>query len=187
MSDRSPEMLKPTLIAGACFGTLGALPVVNLLNCACCALIISCGVFASYLFSRQCRVQGTEFRPGSGALVGLVAGLFYAMVHTLVAEVVRLLIGERIAQAVVEWVQSMPSIPVETRETIGRLLERSGAWTVLSLVAGFVVTLVLAAIFSTAGGLIGGALFRVAVARAEIPREASGGGPEGPRPPDSAV
>lgn len=186
MSDRSPEMLKPTLIAGASFGTLGALPVVSLINCACCALVIACGVFASYLYSRECRSQGAEFRPGSGALVGLVAGGFYAMVQTLVAALVRLLIGDRVAREVFEWVQSMPSIPAESRETIGRLLERSSSWTVLTLVAGFLVTLLVAAVFSTAGGLVGGALFRVAPGKPPATLAPSGGPPDA-FPPDSTV
>ncbi len=178
MHGRSPEMLKPTLIAGACFGTLGALPIISLINCACCALILGCGVLASYLYARECRAQGAEFRPGSGALVGLIAGGFYSLVQTLVAATVRLLIGDPVAQAVVEWFQGMPSIPTESREMIGRLLEQSGAWSVFMLVLGFLITLFVAAIFSTLGGLVGGALFKVARERLPGEQDPSAGPPD---------
>src|SRR5262245_15028062 len=168
MTDRSPDLLKPTLIAGASFGALSALPVISLLNCACCALFIGCGIFASYLYSRECRASGSEFRPGGGALVGLVAVGFNAIVNALMGAIVQILIGDRIAQGILEWVQDMPNIPPETREMMARIMERSGSWSALAIVVGFLIALVLAAIFSTAGGLIGGALFRVARPEPEV-------------------
>ena len=41
MNGQAPTMLKPALIAGAAFGVAGAIPVLNWINCACCALIRS--------------------------------------------------------------------------------------------------------------------------------------------------
>ena len=134
MSQRAPDMLKPTLIAGLTFGVLGALPFFSLLNCACCALIVGCGLLASYLYSGECRNQRVEFRPGQGALVGLVAGGFYTMGHTLVSAIVRLLVGDRIARMILDWVESIPDLPERNREMMESILERSGSFTVLALV-----------------------------------------------------
>ena len=184
MNHRSPDMLKPTLIAGLLFGVLGAVPVVNWINCACCALIVACGVFASYLYSGECRRQGAEFRPGNGALVGLVAGAFYAMASTLVGAIFRMLIGDRVAKMALEWIRNMPNLPAENRDMIEKFLEQAGAFGVLQLVLGFVLTLVVAAIFSTLGGLLGGALFKVAPPPA--PPAFSGDlGPPPPPPPST--
>ena len=46
--NQAPSMLKPALISGVAFGVAGAIPVVNWINCACCALIIGCGFFAAF-------------------------------------------------------------------------------------------------------------------------------------------
>lgn len=162
MDNRSPEMLKPTLIAGVVFGAVGALPFFNLINCACCALVVGCGFFAAYLYSAECRRQGAEFRPGMGALVGLIAGAFYAMAETLVSAVVQLTIGDIATRMVLEMMQNLPNIPPEASDQLEKFIEQSGTFTAFTLVMGFFMTLLLGAIFSTVGGLIGGAVFRVA-------------------------
>ncbi len=46
--NQAPSMLKPALISGAAFGVAGAIPVINWLNCACCALIIGAGSSAHF-------------------------------------------------------------------------------------------------------------------------------------------
>ena len=75
--NQAPSMLKPALISGVAFGVAGAIPVINWINCACCALIVGCGFCAAFLYSKECRTAGFAFRPGNGATVGLVSGLIY--------------------------------------------------------------------------------------------------------------
>lgn len=161
MDDRSPDMLRPTLIAGALFGTLAAIPVVQFLNCACCALVIGCGLLASYLYAGACRRQGIAFRPGNGALVGLIAGAFYALAATLVGTVVQLAFGDAFPRWLLERLQDVPSIPPEAMDQLERALEESGTFRVVGLVMSFFLNVLVGAIFSTLGGLIGGALFKV--------------------------
>ncbi len=56
--NQAPSMLKPALISGVAFGVAGSIPVVNWINCACCALIIGCGFFAAFLYSKDSRTAG---------------------------------------------------------------------------------------------------------------------------------
>ena len=56
--NQAPSMLKPALISGVAFGVAGSIPVVNWINCACCALIIGCGFFAAFLYSKDSRAAG---------------------------------------------------------------------------------------------------------------------------------
>jgi len=51
MNNQAPSMLKPALISGVAFGVAGAIPVINWINCACCALIIGCGFLSAFLYS----------------------------------------------------------------------------------------------------------------------------------------
>lgn len=174
MNERSPDMLKPTLLAGALFGTLAALPVIGLLNCACCALILSCGFFGSYLYSRECRRQGAEMRAGNGAIVGLIAGAFYSMVYTLVSAIIQIATGgDFVTRAILEWIKQLPNLPPDTASMVDQALADAGKFGIGRLIMGFLFTILVAAVFSTIGGLIGGAVFKV--------------GPRPPEPPAAPV
>jgi hypothetical protein len=158
MDDRSPEMLKPTLLGGAVFGVAAAVPFLNLINCACCALAIGAGFLAAYLYSQECKSQGAAFRPGQGALVGLVAGAFYALTLTLVNALILLAVGDPVTPLLVEWFRSMPNFPPEAIDAMEQ--EMAQGLNVAKMVLGFFINLLTGAVFATLGGLIGGAAFR---------------------------
>jgi hypothetical protein len=151
-------MLKPTLIGGLVFGFIGGLPVIGLLNCACCSLVVAGGFFASYLYSKECSREGVGFRPGGGAMVGLVAGLFYAIASTIIGTLVKAVMPapdpHEMADMMEQW-----GIPPESIDMAMKFME--GSTGIMGLLIGFFVTLLAAAAFSTIGGLIGGATFKV--------------------------
>jgi len=157
MDNRAPSMLKSTLIGGALFGFLGGLPVVGALNCACCALFVGGGFLAAYLYSKECSGAGVAFKPGSGALVGLVAGLFYSVVTTIVSGIVRLIMPTDPDQMIDMLEQA--GLPPESMDIAAKWIEGSTGF--MGLIWGFFISLLLAAVFSTVGGLIGGAAFKV--------------------------
>lgn len=176
--DNRPKMLKATLIGGGVAGVLSAIPGLNLLNCACCALVIGGGFFAAYLYSKECAAAGVEFRPGNGALVGLVAALFYAVAASIVGGIVQMIMPTDIGQIMEQFDQA--DMPPETRDMIGDVLEMmSGSGAIF---IGFFVNLIAGAIFSTIGGLIGGAVFKVETPPAPPAQGESGGwsAPQGP-------
>ncbi len=84
MDNSSPSMLRATLISGAAFGVLGGIPIVG---CLCCAWMMGAGFLAAYLYSNQVKAAGAEFRPGNGAVIGLVAAMFYSLAATVVGAV----------------------------------------------------------------------------------------------------
>ena len=163
MDNRSPSMLKSTLIGGGLFGFLAALPLVGALNCLCCALIVGGGFLAAYLYSKECRTVGAEFRAGAGALVGLVAGLFYAVTGTVVGGILKLVLPQASPEEVLEQLEQLPfEIPPEALDSAAKWMEGSSGFG--GLIIAFFFTLLLAAVFSTIGGLIGGAAFKVEAA-----------------------
>ena len=164
MDNRAPSMLKPTFIAGAIFGVLVAIPGISLLNnCTCCSLVAACGFVAAFLYSRDCKREGCEFGPGPGALVGLIAGAFYALVTSIVGSIVFVTIGDPVLRGVLEWAQQNPDMPPEALDGIDRALEdmSSKAMGFGKMVIGFFFSVLVGAIFSTLGGLIGGTVFKV--------------------------
>jgi len=169
-------MLKPTLIGGALFGFVGGLPVLGALNCACCSLVIGGGFLAAYLYSKDCAAVGAEFGPGKGALVGLVAGLFYSVVNAIVSAIVNIVTGQSIEKIIEQVEAAGGQIPPEAEPFIESMLE-AGPLTLA--VAGFFIVLLFAVIFSTLGGVIGGAAFKVQPAPPAAP-PTGGGMPPAP-------
>jgi len=158
MDKAAPSMLKATLIGGGAAGVAAGLPVIGALNCLCCSLVIGGGFLAAYLYSRDCQQAGAEFRPGNGALVGLVAGLFYSLAGMIVGVVVRAIMPAQNIDQVMEQLEGFDLEP-EVLDTIAEFMEMSQSASGLLIM--FFATLLIAAVFSTIGGLIGGAVFKV--------------------------
>jgi hypothetical protein len=165
----SPSMLRATLIGGATFGAIAALPFIGALNCACCALVVGAGFFASYLYSQECSKQGAAFSPGAGAMVGLVAGMFYALTNTIVGGILNALLGMNIEETLRQIEDLGVEIPPDAEAFFEFLINAN---PLLLLFLGFCLSLLVAAVFSTLGGLIGGAAFKV-----EPPAPTAGGTP----------
>jgi hypothetical protein len=162
MDDRSPEMLRPTLLSGLICGVPAAIPGLNVLNaCTCCSFVWICGFLAAYMYSRACTDRGVEFRPGGGALVGLIAGAFYALFFSVASAVKQALVGNPFVRMMLEWIRTQPNLPDESLDRIDFVLEHLDEWSFLGIVVSFFGWVLIGAIFSTIGGLIGGAVFKV--------------------------
>ena len=159
--NQAPSMLKPALISGVAFGIAGAIPVVNWINCACCALIIGAGFVAAFLHSKDFRTAGAAFGPGNGATVGLVAGLVYGVVSGILGGLINAAFGMGDWQEVIEQIQaSGADIDPAVVDQVSSFMESSGS--VMMLLIGLFFALLFGAIFGTIGGLIGGSVFKVA-------------------------
>ena len=155
MANSPPSMLKATLISGAVFGALGGIPLVG---CLCCAWMMGAGFLAAYLYSNQVKAEGAEFRPGNGAVIGLVAAMFYSLAATLVAAVFSSFTGPPDIDEIVEQMEQ-GGAPPEVVDMVANVVEQLSS--PMGILIGFFVTLLMAAALSTIGGLIGGAVFKV--------------------------
>ena len=158
MNGQSPSMLKPALISGAAFGIAGAIPVLNWINCACCALIIACGFVAAWLHSRQSKAAGFGFTVGNGALVGLGSGVVYGIVTGIVSAVLSTVLGVGDWDDIVEQLEGVGTMDPTVLDQVNRFMESTGP-SVLAL-AGIFFSIVFGVIFATVGGLIAGAVFK---------------------------
>jgi hypothetical protein len=162
MQNQAPPMLKAALISGVAFGIAGAIPVINWLNCACCALIVGCGFLAAFLYSKDCRTAVVPFRAGNGATVGLVAGLIYGVVSGLLGGLISAVFGMDEWQEVIQQIQaSGADVDPETLRQITSFMESSGP--AFMILIGLFFALLFGAIFGTIGGLIGGSVFKFEV------------------------
>lgn len=165
-------MLKPALMGALVMGVLSALPGVSLGNCCCCAWLVTGGLVAAYLLQ-----SGTPqpITMGDGALVGLLAGLFGAVVNLIVSVPMHMLTGpfqQRIFQRLAE---SQPDLPENVRQMVDNM--GIGALSVAGTIMVFFMMLVLGAVFSSVGGLLGAFFFKKKVAPEPPPYTTGPGGP----------
>lgn len=91
--------------------------------------------------------------------MGLIAGAFYALTQTIVDAVVVLTAGNDDVRMILRWLRQFA--PPESVEQIDQLLSQPDAVHPGGLMLEFFTSLLVGAVVSTLGGLVGGAAFRV--------------------------
>jgi hypothetical protein len=150
--------LQPALIGGLVIGTLSALPVISLGNCACCLWIILGGLAATYLLQQA---QPTPVDAMDGALTGLLAGLVGAILGSLLAIPIQMLMGSMqgdMLRRILD--QGGGDMPTEMRDAL-QSIARGGVGGAL-MIFSFLMSLIVNAIFGAIGGLLGTVIFKPA-------------------------
>ncbi len=150
----TPKKLKAAAIGGGAAGIASSIPLVNLANCACCALVVGGGMLAVYLAMRG--EPAAEKAPlGEGAMIGVLAGVAAAVVGAILAIPLAALVGDPMEQ-MRSIMEGIDGIPPEVLEALGG--EDGDVGAALGLI-GFLFNLVTSVIFSGIGGVIGAAVF----------------------------
>ena len=188
--DNKPSMIKATAIGGFAAAILSSIPIVECLNFACCSLLIGGGFLAAFLYSRDVAAVGGTFTVGNGALVGLVAAVFYA-IGDAIAKAIRVLVFSWSPaeqwEMIREQMEEQGNLPPEALDMLDKISDFIANFgdTVLILLAA-IFSLVLAAIFCTVGGLIGGAVFKKEAAPPAAPPAVPPMTPPAPPAPPAA-
>ena len=152
------SMIKPALVGGIALGILSTIPVINTLNCACCAWVIGGGILAANMYIKE---SSTTVTLGRGAGLGIITGIIGAVVSLLFSIPMQFLLN-RGGAATTKYLQDLLSsnldLPPEVQQTIEELTTRSDLNTLL-LVVGFISNLILFSLFAMIGGAIGVAIF----------------------------
>ncbi len=149
----TPNRLKAAAIGGGAAGVASQIPGLNLVNCACCALVVGGGMLAVFLALRNEPATG-KAPYGDGALIGALAGVVAAVVGAIVLIPIAALFGDPTEQ-LRGLLEGIESIPPEILDAMGG---EEGAAGTFALV-GFLVSLVVDVVFSTLGGVLGAAVF----------------------------
>lgn len=148
--------LKPALIGGVSLGVASAVPFLNLLNCACCALVIGGGLLGTYLYLKDAP-PSAQAPYGDGALIGLMAGIIGAVVNTILQIPFALFTAGVGLVPNIEELLEQADIPEGARGILSAL--GGGGLSIGFILIGLVVSLFVYAIFATIGGVIGVAVF----------------------------
>ena len=145
----SPRV-QAVLIGGAFIGVLSALPILAMGNC-CCLWVGGGGLISAYL---QQQAQSDPLQLGDGAVAGFLAGVLGAVVYTVVAIPVQL-VTQPFVREIAEGLARNAELPPEVAEMLAQMPDAG----LLQIMIGFVFMLVIGAMFSTLGGVLGAAIF----------------------------
>ena len=157
MNPARPSMSVPVITGGLFLGVLSAVPPINFLNCACCVLVIGGGLLASYLYMKGYPPELPRVTYGDGALLGLLTGLFGAVVDTVVSIPFDLWLGGFANQEALQQIRNAPEIPPELVEFLETML--AGGFSMIGIVISLVFGGVIYSIFSMIGAMLGVSLF----------------------------
>ena len=157
-----PTFGQPALIGGVVMGVLSALPLISAGNLCCCLWVIAGGVVAAYLLQQN---TAAPITPGDGAMVGLLAGLAGALVQFVISIPISLMVAPMERQMMQRVLDMAGNMPPEMRDMLERF--RSGDQMALGMglmvarrMIALVFWVVIGAIFSTIGGVIGAMIFK---------------------------
>jgi Family of unknown function (DUF5518) len=150
-----PAKLQPALLAGVAIGVLSALPVVNWVNLCCCGWVLFGGALAAYLMQQN---HPVPIETGDGAIVGLLAGVFGAIVATVLSIPIALAIGVSPGQMFDRALETARDMPPEARAVLEFLSGGAGIGVLFAVNA--VVMLIVGSIVGMIGGALGTILFR---------------------------
>lgn len=161
-------MTQPALLGGLAIGVLSALPVINLANC-CCAWVLFGGGLAAYLMQQN---YPDRVSLGNGALVGLMAGAFGAIVWALLSIPLHAALGPLQSGMIERALDSAGDMPPEMRAWF-ESMRGSGAFLGVTWFLSVMLMLCVSSFFGMLGGLLGTLFF------------AKDGPPPPPPPPQS--
>lgn len=161
MNQGQADKTFPILVGGAVLGVLSAVPIINFVNCACCAWVIFGGALASYLYLKNYPPTLQPPTYGDGAIIGVLAGIVGAVIDTIISLPLHFLTQGMIGDSWREQIEealSDPEIPEGVRQLIESLL--AGGLGLGAVLLELVFSLVIFAIFGAIGGIIGIAMFQ---------------------------
>jgi hypothetical protein len=142
--------LQPALLGGLLIGVLSALPFVSM---CCCLWVIAGGVLTTYLLQERLRTPVTA---GDATVAGLLAGIFGAILSTVLSQLLALARGLNFADAINEMI-GQGRLPPEMTGALEQVRDMPPAFFIIG---SLVVSLFIYPIFSMLGALLGVALFK---------------------------
>lgn len=166
MNSAKPDKMRPSLLGGVALGVsmglvglISALaPMLGCLGCAaCCALPPGAGFLASFLYLKDAP-PAPEKPYGDGAVLGLMAGVFGAVVGTIVSIPVQFLqrslgLMPDVDQLVGQMQDA--NVPPEVVDLMQKLMPSAEGFSIVALVLGFFISLLVYGVLSLIGGIVG--------------------------------
>ena len=157
----SRSKLMPALYGGIIIAVISELPVLNLINCCCCAGIMLGGFLSVMFYTKEGPPGSVLLTSGDSLLLGVLAGVFGAFIGTALNALMLGVFGNVAGEVVRSILDSFGDrIPQEALDEIERALGEAAIFTPLAILISFVKSIILYPLFGLLGGLIGYSVFK---------------------------
>ena len=145
------DFVQPALTGGMFLGFLSSIPYISIGNIVCCMWVLLGGGMAAVMLTKQ-RPSGVTY--GDGAFVGVLSGLFGAVVGTIVQMSFRAMAARMFdsQQQQLEQMFQQYGIQGAMRDWMLRLA--SGEISTVTVVFTFFSNLIMYALFAMIGGIL---------------------------------
>jgi hypothetical protein len=150
----SPSKLIPALYGGIVIGLVSSIPYLNFVNCLCCAGVLLGGFLSVFFYTRDLTPDMPPLSSGDALQLGALAGVFGAVISSVVFTVVFELIGG--SELMYEMETYSDQLPPEMFELMQNLVESGVVFFVIMMAASIIID----TLFGLLGGLIGYAVFK---------------------------
>lgn len=156
-----PGYLMPALYGGVIMAVISAIPFVNIINCFCCAGILLGGFLAVFFYQKDLTSQMPPLANSDGLKLGALAGVFGAVIGTILGALVMLAFGNVGSQVILDILRGFEdSMPPGTLEQIEQSMEQSAAMGATSIIISFLTSIIIYPLFGLLGGLIGYSVYK---------------------------
>lgn len=151
-----PGKFMPALYGGIIMAVISAVPVVNFVNCFCCAGIMLGGFLAVFFYKKELTPESPPLTSGDALQLGALAGVVGAIIGTLLSAGIFAALGnvtgELIGRSMERFREEIPP------EAFDQMVEglRQGGFTMFHLFSSLIID----PLFGLVGGLIGYSVFK---------------------------
>lgn len=145
------DFIQPALAGGMFLGVLSTLPFISAANCLCCMWVLCGGGIGALLLLKQ-RPTGITY--GDGAFVGVLSGLFGAVIGTIVHIPVQIIMSRMMQSQQQQIEEAFRQLGLEgpMRDWGMRIL--SGEISVGTILVFFFMNLLMWSLFAMIGGIL---------------------------------
>ena len=167
------DKIKPAMIGGSIMAVIATVPYLNMLNCLCCAGIMLGGFMAVYFYQKSLLPNDPPLRTSHGLILGAFAGVFGAILETLITVLTIKFFASTYFDAVyieieksIEQLQNdgtdVPVILDQVQDTIAAFAQEISehGFSIILTIIILVFNTFKDVLFGLLGGLIGAAIFQ---------------------------
>ena len=151
--------LMPALYGGIIIGVISGVPVLNFINCCCCAGIILGGFLSVLFYTREPNAR--PITSGDALVLGSLAGVFGAFIGTVLTAATLGMIGGGVLEFLRELLDRFgDQLPTDVIDQVETAIDESLTITPLAIIITFAKFIIIGPLFGLLGGLIGYAAFK---------------------------
>jgi hypothetical protein len=154
-----PDKMIPALYGGIIMALISAIPVINLVNCLCCAGILLGGFLATMFYKNNFTPDTPPFTSGDCMAVGALAGVVGAIAGTILSLLIVALFGNVAREMAMDIIKNLGvAIPPEVLDKMEESMQEGA--TAGAMLFQFFIALLVDTLFGLLGGLIGYSVFK---------------------------